>query len=158
MENTFTANIKKVLEKHFGENSNEVYEKSLLIQYINTALFIKNKNMETITKQQAIEQTYTHCASETGEYLTKLTELNEVDFPIEYFVCEKEPLHPSIDNEQIAELISEAIYNGEEFYDEHDMIGEKTKEIIDKLNVDNILNEALSTLNYYKPTNIRLIG
>ncbi len=35
MENIFTANIKSVLEKHFGENANEIYEKSQLIQYIN---------------------------------------------------------------------------------------------------------------------------
>jgi len=35
MENTFTSNIKKVLAKHFGKNSEEIYEKSLLIQYIN---------------------------------------------------------------------------------------------------------------------------
>jgi hypothetical protein len=35
MENTFTANIKKVLATHFGKNSKEVYENSLLIQYIN---------------------------------------------------------------------------------------------------------------------------
>lgn len=35
MENTFTVNIKSALEKHFGENANEIYEKSQLIQYIN---------------------------------------------------------------------------------------------------------------------------
>src|ERR1019366_327116 len=35
MENTFTENIKSVLEKNFGKNANEIYEKSQLIQYIN---------------------------------------------------------------------------------------------------------------------------
>lgn len=35
MENIFTVNIKLVLEKHFGKNANEIYEKSQLIQYIN---------------------------------------------------------------------------------------------------------------------------
>ncbi len=35
MENTFTVNIKLVLDKHFGKDSNDIYEKSQLIQYIN---------------------------------------------------------------------------------------------------------------------------
>lgn len=35
MENTFTVNIKSVLDKHFGKDSNDIYEKSQLIQYIN---------------------------------------------------------------------------------------------------------------------------
>lgn len=35
MDNIFTVNIKSVLEKHFGENANEIFEKSQLIQYIN---------------------------------------------------------------------------------------------------------------------------
>ncbi|NTW31863.1 MAG: restriction endonuclease [Bacteroidetes bacterium] len=35
MENIFTVNIKSILEKHFGKNANEIYEKSQLIQYIN---------------------------------------------------------------------------------------------------------------------------
>jgi len=35
MEHIYTANIKSVLEKYFGENSNEIFDKSQLIQYIN---------------------------------------------------------------------------------------------------------------------------
>ncbi len=35
MEHTFTANIKAILRSHFFENANEVFERSLLIQYIN---------------------------------------------------------------------------------------------------------------------------
>jgi len=35
LENIFTANIKSVLEKHFGKNANAIFEKSQLIQYIN---------------------------------------------------------------------------------------------------------------------------
>jgi hypothetical protein len=35
MEHIFTATIKAILEKQFQENANEVFEKSLLIQYIN---------------------------------------------------------------------------------------------------------------------------
>lgn len=35
MEHEFTANIKSVIEKYFGRNANDIFEKSQLIQYIN---------------------------------------------------------------------------------------------------------------------------
>lgn len=35
MENIFTANIKSVLQKHFGDNADEIFERSQLLQYIN---------------------------------------------------------------------------------------------------------------------------
>ncbi|MFN7686355.1 MAG: hypothetical protein ACK5OP_01360 [Sphingobacteriales bacterium] len=35
MENVFTSNIKAILKRHFGDSSDDVFEKSLLIQYIN---------------------------------------------------------------------------------------------------------------------------
>ncbi|MES2766567.1 MAG: restriction endonuclease [Bacteroidota bacterium] len=35
MEHTFTATIKEILTKHFGEKAEEVYTKSQLLQYIN---------------------------------------------------------------------------------------------------------------------------
>lgn len=35
MGNIFAANIKSVLEKHFGKNANDIFDKSQLIQYIN---------------------------------------------------------------------------------------------------------------------------
>ena len=35
MEHSFTPIIKSVLQKHYGEQADEIFEKSLLIQYIN---------------------------------------------------------------------------------------------------------------------------
>ncbi len=35
MEHTFTTNIKQILQKHFDSNAEEIFEKSLLLQYIN---------------------------------------------------------------------------------------------------------------------------
>ena len=35
MNHTFTANIKGILGRHFGENSEDIFEKSQLLQYIN---------------------------------------------------------------------------------------------------------------------------
>jgi hypothetical protein len=35
MENIFTANLKAVLEKHFGKNTDDIFDNSQLIQYIN---------------------------------------------------------------------------------------------------------------------------
>ena len=43
MENIFTANIKAVLERHFGKNADDIFEKSQLIQYINEKTRSANK-------------------------------------------------------------------------------------------------------------------
>jgi hypothetical protein len=43
MEHSFTENIKSVLERNFGEHADEIYEKSLLIQYINLKTRSANK-------------------------------------------------------------------------------------------------------------------
>ena len=43
MENIFTANIKTILQKHFGKSADDVFEKSQLIQYINEKTRSANK-------------------------------------------------------------------------------------------------------------------
>ena len=43
MQHTFTANIKLVLQKHFGNDADDVFEKSELIQYINLKTRSANK-------------------------------------------------------------------------------------------------------------------
>jgi hypothetical protein len=43
MENIFTANIKSVLQKHYGKSADDVFEKSQLIQYINEKTRSANK-------------------------------------------------------------------------------------------------------------------
>ncbi|MDR1500702.1 MAG: restriction endonuclease [Tannerellaceae bacterium] len=44
MEHSFTENIKSVLQRNFGEHADEIYEKSLLIQYINLKTRSANKS------------------------------------------------------------------------------------------------------------------
>jgi hypothetical protein len=43
MEHTFTNNIKTILEQEFGKNAELVFEKSLLIQYLNEKTRSANK-------------------------------------------------------------------------------------------------------------------
>ncbi len=43
MEHVFTTNIKNILSKHFGEDSDDAFEKSLLIQYLNSKTASANK-------------------------------------------------------------------------------------------------------------------
>lgn len=43
MENIFTANIKSILQKHFGKSADDIFEKSQLIQYINEKTRSANK-------------------------------------------------------------------------------------------------------------------
>lgn len=49
MEHTFTQKIKEILEKHFKENSEDIYEKSELLQYIN----FKTKSAERGSKARS---------------------------------------------------------------------------------------------------------
>ena len=43
MEHTFTATIKQILEKHFGNKSEDIFEISLLLQYLNLKTKSANK-------------------------------------------------------------------------------------------------------------------
>ena len=47
MEHIFTANIKAILERSFGKNAEDIYEKSLLIQYINEKTRSANKGSKS---------------------------------------------------------------------------------------------------------------
>ncbi|GAB4200043.1 MAG: hypothetical protein Fur0023_03010 [Bacteroidia bacterium] len=47
MENIFTTNIKSVLEKHFGKNADDIFDKSQLIQYINEKTRSANKGSKS---------------------------------------------------------------------------------------------------------------
>lgn len=47
MENIFTVNIKSVLERHFGDDADEIFEKSQLIQYINNKTRSANKGSKS---------------------------------------------------------------------------------------------------------------
>lgn len=47
MENIFTANIKSVLEKRFGKNGDDIFDKSQLIQYINEKTRSANKGSKS---------------------------------------------------------------------------------------------------------------
>lgn len=47
MEHIFTATIKSVLEKHFGYNADDIFEKNQLIQYINEKTRSANKGSKS---------------------------------------------------------------------------------------------------------------
>lgn len=55
MENIFTANIKSVLEKHFGKNADDIFDKSQLIQYINE----KTRSAIRVQNLVQVSQTFT---------------------------------------------------------------------------------------------------
>jgi hypothetical protein len=47
MENIFTASIKSILEKRFGQNADDIFDKSQLIQYINEKTRSANKGSKS---------------------------------------------------------------------------------------------------------------
>lgn len=76
MQNTFTANIKLILEKHFGVNANDIFDKSQLIQYINEKTRSANKGSKSRSSfanlyaiYVIIEDYITHDFHLEGDYL-----------------------------------------------------------------------------------------
>lgn len=59
MENIFTANIKSVLQKHFGDNADEIFERSQLIQYINLKTRSANKGSKARSSFGVLYSIYT---------------------------------------------------------------------------------------------------
>jgi hypothetical protein len=59
MKHTFTANINAILEQHFGEDSDDVFEKSLLIQYINEKTRSANRGSKSRGGFGALYSIYT---------------------------------------------------------------------------------------------------
>lgn len=59
MENIFTANIKSVLEKHFGKNADDIFDKSQLIQYINEKTRSANKGSKSRSSFGTLYAIYT---------------------------------------------------------------------------------------------------
>ncbi|MBE6276622.1 MAG: restriction endonuclease [Bacteroides sp.] len=49
MEHVFTSNIKEILKKHFADATDDIFDKSLLLQYIN----IKTKSVQRGSKSRA---------------------------------------------------------------------------------------------------------
>lgn len=47
MENIFTVNIKSILQKYFGKNADDIFERSQLIQYINEKTRSANKGAKS---------------------------------------------------------------------------------------------------------------
>ena len=47
MEHTFTANIKSILDNKFGKDADDIFEKSLLIKYINIKTRSANKGSKS---------------------------------------------------------------------------------------------------------------
>lgn len=59
MEHTFTANIKAILEQEFGKDSKAIFEKSLLIQYINEKTRSANRGSKSRGGFGALYSIYT---------------------------------------------------------------------------------------------------
>lgn len=58
MENIFTANIKSVLEKHFGKDADDIFDKSHLVQYINEKTRSANKGSKSRSSFANLYATY----------------------------------------------------------------------------------------------------
>lgn len=116
--------------------------------------------MEKLTIQQAIEQGYKYFVyPEDGYQTIKTIVSDEPDFTRKVMLCEKEPYHPNgMDSKSIAELLADNIE-----CNHVDETGDDTEQVFDKIksldftDVEKRIEEALSTLNYYRQSEVELI-
>ncbi len=113
------------------------------------------------TMEQAIEEGYTHFLELEGENLLKFRNINPNDRQYfkegEYYLVDmKSPVHYSIDAKTISELISGHVEDQDEMGDENGKLFAIAEEH-DYSEVAKQLNEKFSKVNFYEPTDIRVI-
>ncbi|MDR1984556.1 MAG: restriction endonuclease [Prevotellaceae bacterium] len=77
MEHTFTNNIKQILKQEYGKNSEKIFEKSLLIQYLNEKTRSANRGSKArgsfanlYAVYVIIEDYISNCYDKKGDYST----------------------------------------------------------------------------------------
>ncbi|MEK6878522.1 MAG: hypothetical protein AABY22_02890 [Nanoarchaeota archaeon] len=113
-----------------------------------------------LTQTEALEQGYTYCSYEDGEYMTKIKGLGEIDLLEDnrYFVAEKKPTYPTIDDGTLAEIISDHLYGQEIWADDTDNITKCVAKAIEEHKIDELINKSLEHLEYYMVTKIKLVS
>jgi hypothetical protein len=114
-----------------------------------------------LTLQEALEQGYTGCvyAKDGYQHIKQLAFPDEIDWKRDdIYLVNKESYNPAgMDSKEIAETLADQIY--ENHYDE---IGDDTDAVwdvikaIDFSDVEERINNALSSLHYYRQSKIRL--
>jgi hypothetical protein len=117
---------------------------------------------ETLTVKQALEQGYTHYVfnSDGFQSLKDIVHISDEDFNRDDIrVVEKESYHPyGISSKDIAELLADHLEsnNGENTGDDTSQVYDTIMEL-DFTEAENKITEALSAINYYRASKIKLI-
>lgn len=111
--------------------------------------------------EEAIERGYTDFIEEEGEKMEKFSNILNVEREWykekRYFIIDKEnPLHYSIDNESIKELLSEMVADQSDFNDENEDLAEVVL-AYDFTKVAEELNEKFKAFKYYEPLDIEVV-
>lgn len=121
--------------------------------------------MEKLTVKEAIEQGYTHCGYDTGEWqhVRDITKLDPDDFSNEYrrlVLCDPRPSYTGISADDIREVLAERVQNirQDETADDTDNCSDAVNEM--ELTPFRVLadaiNEKLKSEPYYTLTDIEL--
>lgn len=121
--------------------------------------------MEQLTVKEALEQGYTKCGEEMQEWQS-LYEVADFTNPLEFeehynrkmVLFSKDSYHPSIDGDTIKDLLAEhiACNHADESGDDTDNVEDSVREL-DFEPVAKMINDRLSSVDYWKATNIQLI-
>lgn len=117
--------------------------------------------MNQLTIKEALEQGYEYCVhnSEDIQRLIGISDIEEIDFVKDDIrIVDKDPKHPTgISSKDLADMIAEQLqcdYN--EVVDDEDSVYDVIKKL-DFTEMENKIIAALSEINYYPVTDIKLI-
>ena len=113
-----------------------------------------------MTKQQAIEQGYTHFIYEKGDSFQRLLSViqDEIDYNKNPVLVEKESNSPCFDEKTIKDIVANELDG--QYYDEtkddysgvYDLIME-----IDFSHVTKVINEKLESVKHYRSSGVKLV-
>lgn len=112
--------------------------------------------MTQLTVKEALAQGYTYCClyQDEGYYPIKDVEFLRNDT---FVLASKEPKPYTISDTLIHELVDDFFNNQEDVYDEDGNMIALIAEKVDFTAITEQINEAISSVKYYYPTEIQLI-
>lgn len=115
---------------------------------------------ETITKEEALKQGFTHCTSRNDEWSTleKIEDINDQDIEEGYYLSDKEEFHPEITAKEISEILADKIQDDwrEKTMDDTEGVYESV-ETIDFTKTADMINRVLKNHNCRISTQVKIV-
>lgn len=120
-----------------------------------------NKETQTMTVSEALEQGYSYCLKDGADTVDEIDSFDEEELNDDtYWICAKEPLTPTIDPEGLRDLIMEHLACQEEFSSD---LGNEIEEAMKGIDLakfqplSDLIAHELSGIRWWHATQIQLV-